>query len=417
MNALLNLFALNLMALPAVSFLLLISVPAGNLAVFRGSSAAFFFLLNVLLIRAFKWEFHRPRLLQSALLAGAAIAAFAIFYRYSLQPMGGSWDTYGLWNLKGRDYTEMFFLGRKFQLIFPDWHHPGYPLVIPLSVALLQINFGGWSETLPEYFYFLFFVLQVGVLYVTAESVRRFYPSVFFILAALFLLPILTTASNQGADYPIATMFTFALLQFFKFEERPAGEIHSLARSNGGRLEILLLSLGLGYCLLTKEEGILMNITFFGVFFLFSRFRFDFRFWKVFVGPFAAAVILWVAYKALAPEKTQFEVTPAQIMASLFDWGRYTKFPRYFAFIEKMIVYADIAVLAFSVIFCKVKRHYLLVPVLLLAEYFLVLVITTMEQEYHIGTALGRLHAQAIQVLMFTALFLQRGEGKAVEAG
>jgi hypothetical protein len=107
---------------------------------------------------------------------------YAIFFRFSLQPEGGSWDAFGMWNVKSRDYVETFLNGEGFKLIFSDWVNPSYPIFIPLSITFFQINMGEWNYYIPMVYHTTIYLFHFIIIFNFLKDIKKGILPVYLIL-------------------------------------------------------------------------------------------------------------------------------------------------------------------------------------------------------------------------------------------
>ncbi len=400
MYGFLNFFTFNLILFPVLSLLLLLLIPPGNLLLFRLLSFISLVTWNILFLKKFKLDFkiNKPNSMQILSVIAFFAGVYAIFFRFSLQPEGGSWDAFGMWNVKSRDYVETFLNGEGFKLIFSDWVNPSYPIFIPLSITFFQINMGEWNYYIPMVYHTTIYLFHFIIIFNFLKDIKKGILPVYLILNIFLILPIITSASNQIADFPISVFICLVVYFIHKLE--------STSQENRDSRDIIMLSIALFAVLHIKEEGMILAGISVGFLFIFTNLRSDKKLLKILIPTLFLGIILLGVYKKISPVTLQFTVTPKEIWEHIFDWKRYSVLMKYYLYHQQLILYSDIIVLSLCLVFMRANRKYLLIPISISLVYFGILIITTFNQEWQVVTASGRLQTQALQVLYLVALIL-----------
>ncbi|MCB1144622.1 MAG: hypothetical protein H7A24_12525 [Leptospiraceae bacterium] len=403
MNSILTFISANLFFIPLLNLILLNSIPSGNLFLFRTLSFLALSLLNGFLIYKLKFSFKKPNLLQGILFLLFLVGLSYLYKRFQFQYYGASWDIYGMWNVKSRDYMETFLRGNEFKIIHWDWVQPGYPVFIPLFFSFFQILFGEWKyEFFLIYHYGVFafnFLLIYSILENQKVSIFKYY-----LLANLFLLiPIVLTASNQLIDFSVAV---FGCLGFYY--------LHRLDQSLDLRkqwVNYLLLGLSFGLILHTKEEGLMFFIVLSGYTILFSNLRRERFTYFVFLPTAIFFFVLMVLYKKSSPVALQFSLIPEMLKIYLTDPKRYERVVSLFVSSYQFpIHFADLGAYLGCLLLFNEGRKYLLIPLGVSISFVLILLITTYNHPWHIILAQSRLQTDVLQVLFFIGLSLKNPE-------
>ncbi len=172
----------------------------------------------------------------------------------SLRAPHGPWDAWAIWNLRARF---LFFGEESWRAAFsPElaWSHPGYPLLLPLSIARLWQYVGDATPGVPALQAALFAGGTVALLF---TWLSRWSGSVVAAAAALALLATpwsLETGSAQMADGPLAFFFLLAVLSLAE-----AYGVAGRSVERAGR-HLALAGLFFGAAAWTKNEGLTFGI-------------------------------------------------------------------------------------------------------------------------------------------------------------
>ena len=194
----------------------------------------------------------RAEAMAVAALALAAIALAAALVARTVASPHGSWDAWAIWNLRARFLLRA---GADWRFAFADvsGSHVGYPLLLPLVVARLW-SFCGETPLAPALVAATFTLGAVAIV-AAAVAVRA---GVLAGAAAGLLLTgteaFVKWGPSQCADVPLAALVSAAaaLLVLDRDPARPSGASLALAGTF------------LGLAAWTKEEGLLLAVTFAG---------------------------------------------------------------------------------------------------------------------------------------------------------
>ena len=408
MNSVLIQMILNLVFLPIYNLLLLSSLPSGLLTEYRILGISGWLGFNLFLTKQLKYEWKKPVILQALLIPIALLGLYYIHLRFTLQPYGGSWDTYGMWYVKTRDYVETFLRGEEFVLIHFDWIQPNYPIFFPLFVSFFQILSGEWLDEIPFLYHYFLYLLSFLPIYLILQDRKPTLFSAYLILTHGLLLPILVSASNQILDFSVATFAGLGVFFLFQIE---SGKWDQNWKS------FFFLALSFVLVLNTKEEGLIYSILLLGFLLLFSKLNRVSYSWKVSLPTFILFFFLLVLYKISAPIAMQFSLVPELLKKFILDPERYKLVFNLYLYHQKNVLYADAIIPAILLLLYRKNLKYLLIPLGASFAFFFILIITIYNQQWHIETAQGRLQTGVLQVMILTALMihfssLEAEEGK-----
>jgi hypothetical protein len=184
-----------------------------------------------------------------------AISAVASFALTTLAEPHGKWDAFLIWNMharflfrSGADWMDYFRSGL-------EWTHPDYPLLIPLAIERAWEYCGGETLIAPAVIA-AFFTFSVAGLVASALGTLRgreqgCLGAAFLLASPLFIL----IGASQLADVPLAYYILGAVTLIFLHDRRP--------EPHGGALAMAGLFAGLAAW--TKNEGILFCALFLSI--------------------------------------------------------------------------------------------------------------------------------------------------------
>ncbi|MCX5858162.1 MAG: hypothetical protein NTZ57_09735 [Deltaproteobacteria bacterium] len=157
------------------------------------------------------------------LFTGTLISALISVAVALLKEPHGKWDAWVIWNLHARFILRGGEHWRDFLAGGPDWTHPDYPLLVPLSVVRMWKYAG--SETLygPIFFSVLFMLAVAGLLVFTLAILRsrgQGYLAGLVLMGSPYFLDL---SASQFADIPLAFYFLATVIIFFlhdRFDHR-----------------------------------------------------------------------------------------------------------------------------------------------------------------------------------------------------
>ena len=394
-------------------------------------------------IGAFAWWYHRrsaadrggqslvshttPRALTTAdwLVRGlfgaiALVAIVSVLAAYMAAPHG-EWDAWAVWNQKAR------FLYRgdtAWRALFAiDWSNPGHPLLVPATVARLWAYAGAESTMVPAMvgttFGCAIVLAVVGAL--DPRTTRAWIAGSVLLAAGTFV----QQAASQQADVPFAFFFVSTLIVLRD------GTISSrMGRDGTGSL--LLAGTLAGLAAWTKNEGLLIVVVT-ASFVAWMALR-DARprqalWWMIGAVP-AMMTLVW--FKLLvAPGVPGYLAgsSAGLLLERLFDADRH-------AFVGALLwQYASawggplasgvalMGLVATTLVAAtragRSRRAILAVIGVMVAAYYVVCLMTSMEVEWLVMTTFDRLMVQIWPALVFAAFLTQDGSAPAgaVEAG
>lgn len=322
--------------------------------------------------------------------------------RMILEPFG-MWDSWTMWNLKAKDLTLDYLSRGVFYITRSDWAHPGYPIFIPLQIASLTVGSGGFHESVSYAlnFLYLFLLMLMFLARYRLSSTER--PWTLFLTLSPFLLAgTVLIASDLSADFPLAVFYCFALYLRLQWKD---GEITGVVAG-------LVIGLAIGVLPLIKNEGIILS----GILLPFLLLEAFVKSRPTLMGLLMGAAVpfaLLVCFKLNAPEISPMRITFAQAFEFFFSLNRW-KHPA-IGLTQFLVLgsYLFYPVILFRVLRDRPKEWNVILPALLSsAAYFVVFVITTEDQEWHVRTALGRIQTQIVPAFLLCAqyMFLKQDE-------
>ncbi len=153
------------------------------------------------------WHFHMPgipSLLLTALFVGAIALAAVNFVTYTfLQPLG-SYDAFGIWNLRAR---LILTNAANWKIAFSPilyWNiHPDYPLLLTANVTRLWVLLGQLSPRAPIVLSGLFTFSLVGLLFAGVAELKDAGQGAIAGLVLLGTPSLLLLAGSQTAEIPL----------------------------------------------------------------------------------------------------------------------------------------------------------------------------------------------------------------------
>jgi hypothetical protein len=357
----------------------------------------------------------KPRFSWIWLLRAAALASL-LFFAFDLSESAaanpyGQWDAFGIWNVKARFLASgnagwRNAVAANTAAGLGGASHPGYPLLLPASVARAWTLTGDFSNTAPVVLSVVFTLATLGLLAGAIGSLRA------ETLGLLALVVLLATDSFraqgalQYADIPLSlyVLATCALLAIAEGRDWPAGAL-------------ALAGLCAGLAAWTKNEG--------GPFLLVAL---AVALWRggprravwMAAGTAPVAVLLG-AFKlfAVAGSEPVLPKTIAETIPKLTDPSRWIQITASFAtnFLHLGAPWAHplllVVILAVTVGVIgrseAISRLWLALPVLgLLAAEFALYLVTTLDLTWHLSTSNYRLVTQVWPALLFVAFLILR---------
>ncbi len=338
----------------------------------------------------------------------------------------GRWDAWLIWNMHARF---IYRLGENWREMFSgglDWTHTDYPLMLPLSIVRSWFYQGGESTYVPIMLAMLFSLAIVGLL---VSSVALFRGQSQGFLAGLALMGspfffILTI--YQVADIPLAFFILVTIVCCCMSDKEE--------KYNCGAL--LLAGAAAGFACWTKNEGLLFLVAVITGRLVLLTFRSG---WKsslkqaalLLAG--AMPVLMAVVYfkSSLAPPNDLFSgQSVQQIVQRLTESHRYIEIIK--AFFMTAITFTQgvvnirsgiifnpavigliplTAYLALTGLIEKGRErsaalNALAIPLIMLAGYFAVYLVTPHDLRWHLFTSLNRLFMQVWPSLIFVCFML-----------
>jgi len=361
------------------------------------------------------------------------VSAAVSFALTTLAEPHGKWDAFLIWNMharflfrSGADWMDYFRSGL-------EWTHPDYPLLIPLAVERAWEYCGGETLVVPAVIS-AFFTFSVAGLVASALGTLRgrdqgCLGAAFLLASPLFIL----IGASQLADVPLAYYILGAVTLLFLHDRLP--------EPHGGALAMAGLFAGLAAW--TKNEGILFCALFLSVRPIVSLLsagpgRGIRELLLLAAGASPALIVLMIFKIALAPVSDLIAgQNPAGLLDRLGDAGRYGTI--FLGYLRTGLTFTQgipdvrapfhlnpavpgIILLAACLVLAGresdpgdrdgIVTGWALV-LFTLAGYFLVLVVTPHDLNWHLLTSLNRLLLQLWPAAIFLVFMSARTPGPA----
>ena len=336
----------------------------------------------------------------------AALALAAVIAQYRAAPHG-DWDAWAVWNDKAR----FLFRGGPQWIGMLDiiWANPGHPMLVSLSVARLWAYAGAESTFIPALISLLFGAGIVAVMMSALDPRRKRA----WIAGAVVLAPALFVLQSwsQQADIPLA-FFIVSTLILLRHERLKAGLDTERARAS-----LLLAGVTASLAAWTKNEGVTLFFIAASIVAIVAvrerRFR-PIVWWAIGAAP-VFLTVLW--YKlVVAPVRAQYfseNASVGTIIATLLDPNRqalvasviWQRAVEWGAPATKGVVPLTMAaaVVASATHDAKSARAALAVVVLMLASYYIVFMLTSLDPAILITGSFDRLMTQLWPSLVLAA--------------
>lgn len=403
-------FAFNLAWIPLINAGLLLCLPAGGRALYVVVFLLIWLAGNAAAIRALGPTVESPALLgrgrrRIALTLIVGVSALVFLARAYVNPLG-NFDGIGFWNAKSLAIAESFLAGAPFRPSEPYWILSGYPLALPLTLSAFAILFGGWSPAIPIVFHLV--ALCVCQAFFAHWLLFRFARHADWRLGAASALvafgPVM--ASHLTADFGLL----FGLLLLNAVAVR-------LYDGSAKRIELLLAGVVAGWMWNLKNEGALLALAGLALAALCAwRTGSLRRLWPAFT-PLAAAVLLWLWFKAAAHEPAAMPGESGALLARALDPARYIEPLRALALFH-VAVLSGLVLIWLFILRRSWRGFWMFLPTLVVhGIYTGIFVVTSYDQTWHIGTAFARLHYTLFPGFALLAAFLYARETDAAAAG
>jgi hypothetical protein len=346
--------------------------------------------------RTWKWLWFIP--------LGLALAIFINTFlgMIAYQP-DGEWDAWAIWNNHARF---MFEDGSAWLRLFDPalyWSHPDYPLLTPGYVALSWKVLGRITTLAPVGLAALFALGTLGTLFSGLNYRAGFSAASLAAIILLLIRPFVNITANLYADVPLAfAILAASVTLYFYLEE--------------GKSEFAILSgLFCGLAAWTKNEGWSLLVAVFtglSIAALVNR-RVDQRAWRG-LGYFAlgaAPVLLVVFYfkLGLAPGNDLFAgQSSGALLAAVMDVNRWGMIAG--GMLDQFLFYGFrifILLVLFGFIAGSARRLGLPQAIgwtvlgLIVAQYFVIFLITPHDLDWHLDTTLERLVTHIFPAILF----------------
>lgn len=344
-------------------------------------------------------------ILRGALTLSLVFFALDVNQSIAINPYG-DFDAITTWNRKARFIVAGSPTWRDMDAKFGA-AHPGYPLLLPASVARLWSITGDSSGDAPAVLSVLFTIAAVGVLF---GAIKLLGGETLGLLAALVLLGtegFVSQAGAQYADIPLALsmLSTLALLMYASVQDWPPRVL-------------MLAGLCAGFAAWTKTEGLLFLILTVAV----ATWRGRIRSLGWMTAAAMPPVLVLIIFELLSGRETDSTLprTIHEIFARLADPARWTQIAASFARSVWQLGSAGwahpilvIAILAFAAGLLTRRealgRAWLFaLPIGMLIFYFGLFLVTPVDLGWYLGTSNIRLVAQVWPMLIFAAFLMMR---------
>jgi hypothetical protein len=228
------------------------------------ASAAAIFGVDVVLIGVLAWQWQRTRaggvesssdatpsgfrwtwLLALAFGAALLMSGIRLVQMAAALPVG-EWDAWALWNLRAKFLAGPAGAWRYALSPLLKNSHPDYPLLLPAFVARVWKAGGTMDAIVPILTALLFFAALIALLVSVIALLRGAAAALLAGLVILSTTSLLTWASSQYADIPLAFYYLAAIALLFL----------SASQTEGERWTLLWAGLCTGLAAWTKNEGI-----------------------------------------------------------------------------------------------------------------------------------------------------------------
>jgi hypothetical protein len=332
----------------------------------------------------------------------AAIALAVLATSFRVAPHG-EWDAWAIWNLHAR-----FLFGGGDQwrdLLAVDWSQPGYPLLLPASVARVWAYAGHDTTAGPALVAIVFGVTTVTIVMTTIglDRPRAWIAGALLAGAGSFLVQI----PSLCADVPVACFIVVSLAA-------ACGGEGVLAGRNTPRTAALVSGAAGAMAAWTKNEGVAFLLVMLLIVAAVTVRRDGGRWllWWIAGGAPMLAALVWFKL-ALAPPSWVFVQSPkvyvdllldperhavtASLMAQhLWHWG---------APLAGIIPLLALAAVWLSVVGGGAMRIMAVVIALMFVSYGLAYLTTPFDITWHVSTSFDRLLAQIWPALVLTVFF------------
>lgn len=377
-------FAFNLAWIPLINAGLLGLLPTGGRALYGAAFLLLWAAGNAGAIRALRPLAESPAVLgrgrrRIALITIVGVSALIFLGRAYVNPLG-NFDGIGFWNAKSLAFTEAFLAGAPFRPSEPYWILSGYPLALPLTLSAFAILLGGWSSAIPIVFHLV--TLCICQAFLAHWLLFRFARRADWRLAAASALvafgPVM--ASHLTADFALL----FGLLMLHAVAVR----VHD---GTAKRFEMLMAGVIAGWMWNLKNEGALLALAGLALLALCAwKTRSLRKLWPAFA-PLAAAVLLWLWFKAVAHAPEAMPGGAEALFARALDPSRYVE-PLRALVLFHVAVAAGLVLIWLFTLRHNWRDFWLFAPLLVVhGIYTAIFVVTSYDQTWHIGTAFARL--------------------------
>lgn len=335
------------------------------------------------------------------------------FILTSIKNPHGDWDAWMIWN----GHARFLFRGKgdlKVMFKLPYWHHPDYPLLLPIFVARGWVYSGVETQFVPGVLAFLFTFATIGLLTSSLSLVKGVTKGV---LAGAILTGTsyyILGGTSQCADIP----FSYYLLS--------ALTLLAIGERIGVRKLYTLTGMMAGFSAWTKNEGLLFVciILFLYPIFIWCREGRGIAlkvFLQLSLGCFPILLVVFL-FKEIAPST---EILFSQDVREMVN--KITKTSRYYLILKFFIHYllefklwkvpGILLLIAYLLISGTNGKELLkkeIIPLIIvfsiMVGYVAVYLITPFELQWHLKTSMGRLLLHLYPAMIFSALWIVRDD-------
>ena len=401
----LKVILINIIYIALLSFLLFSVLTPGDILSYRIAALAGIAVFNIFLFKylpniSVKITGIKLSNVEKIIFAASVLPfIFVLILKIRLEPYG-MWDAWAMWNLKSKDIAFDFIGGQNFNIFRPEWHHPGYSVMLPLFYAFFIVNFGFFSEQIVFFInslLFFAFILMIYVLYGLIRTEKKYKMYLFLSMLYFLNFHFLNQTLELCADFMLSVFFSFMFYIYYQIKYKYIKNIN---------LIYFLLFLFLGTLPLLKNEGMILAVVFFAVFSFENKNDLLKKSTLVlyavigFLIPFS----FFTLYKVIAPELSPMTLTFDQLFNNLLDISRYKVLILGLMYFHIVVLFAFVPFVIFM--FRKYLKHSLAFVILILIHgiYTGIFLITTENQMWHIATAYERIHLQLMPAFLLVSL-------------
>ncbi len=333
--------------------------------------------------------------------AGISIGALALIgILASVDHPFGQWDAWAIWNQRAR-----FLLvpGAAWRSAFSpelSWSHPEYPLLLPSSVARLWSWEGSETQLIPALISLVMMLCGAGIVAFGAAMLSGLWPAAIAVVLLAATPEWAKMGASQYADVPLACYVVAALV------------LLRLSRSSGASRLAILAGLIAGFAAWTKSEGqlallVIVASEIVGLMVSSGRRVAAASAARMLLGAALPFVALAIFRLAISPPIEILSSRGSDLVSRFSSIERFEAIGKSFWVNRPGADFNLLLVMTASAVLLSIGARELLAStalrtvVLLLAGYFVVLVITPYNLDQQLATATDRLLIQVWPSLLF----------------